>query len=67
MIGRWWQRLMSKIRRPSSDTLCAKRRLDAVRQDDERIADVLRVQRQIVADNHLGHMVAQLFEEHRET
>lgn len=61
MIG-LWNRLMNRLRRPSSATIEAQERLAATRRDDDRVNDVIQRQQQIIKENHLGPLIASLFE-----
>jgi len=59
---RLWRRLLSKFRRPSAQTLEAQRRLHAVEADDCRIDDIICQHRDVLRSNHLGPLIADLFE-----
>ena len=52
---------------PSSQTLEAEERLEAVRDDDNKVDDIIRRQRQLLRENHLGPMIAELFERRHQT
>lgn len=58
-----WKRLMKRLRRPSTQTIDAQARLVEAQQDDVRVNQVISQQQQIIRDNHLGNMIAALFEE----
>lgn len=59
------RRLVRRIRETpplTQDTLDAQRRLRVVESDDAKIAEAVRRQREIIRENHLGPMIAALFE-----
>jgi hypothetical protein len=61
---RLWQCLMRKLHRTSPATLEAERRLQEVHLDDVRVNKSVSQGKKIVRENHLGPLIAQLFERH---
>lgn len=62
MIANLWKRFKIKMRRPSPETVQAERRLAAVRRDNTRVNITARESQRICRTNHLGPLIAQLFE-----
>lgn len=57
-----WRRIVSKFHGPSVQTVEARERLSAVQRDDARVNRVVDKHREIARENHLGPLIAELFE-----
>lgn len=61
-MTRLWRWIMSKLRWKSPETIEAERRLQVVYHDDAKIDLSVWRGQEIVKQNHLGPLIAQLFE-----